>query len=67
MNKTQCEEATRLQIARFKNCPHPKDQRVRLGYGIFCTACEGRLAMVGTAEGKKLLEEALEEDLVRGT
>ena len=66
MNRSQNEQETKLQIARFKNCPHPKDQCVRLGYGIFCTACEGRLAMVGTAEGKKLLEEALEEDLVRG-
>ena len=47
------------KIEAGKNCPHPPDRRQRIGFGIFCMDCQCRVALVGKAEGEKLILDAL--------
>ena len=54
-------ESIRKQMEAAKSCPHPTDQRTRIGLGIYCDLCKIRVAMVSDTQAEKLITKSIKD------
>jgi len=57
----KAQERIKQVLDAAQNCPHPPEEQVKMGYGIFCKKCQIRTGYISQAEGEALILEGLKQ------